>query len=875
MDTRIVPRLQQGAGEDLRTVPELADLDCISPTLQRQTEVKHRASVSVIVPTFFNAGLKQRSLAFLLAGIERSQNICEVILVSSDGENSSFADLLPLMGDRPLRVTEAEPHNRSQSRNNGARLATGDYLLFLDDDMLLKDWRIADVIVSELIEGRFDCALFPRRNYVRFPVLYDRYCLEDIISAWRAEEGLDSPFFFDPLRDGTTRDLPLLFCYPGCFTVIRRDAFNALNGFDESYHGWGFEDADFALRAMQQLTVLNLFRKSEPLLHIDHPVSPYKSDEFRTNYARFHESSLRLNLSELCRLVFRGEDFHAAAGQFWKDTPHLEPFRCVAEAGVPLPMAELEHWFISLAEQQNQRFCRAEPEFILLHGSRATGTATAKSDYDLICLYADGGIQEFLSVPGKPPVEIECADMRGIWQVAERPWAFDIRGALDLTKISHVKLLWGDKTRWQRWQKAALTSAVQNGSCFWRTLGLGLRLNAEKHGPIVRRFFSALAIVESAARVRYGTVSVEEDLESYAATVVAHLDRECADWRGRTRRAEKVFPLQVPEVWAALHWLAENIAPGARPRRRASAPVANAPDARHVLICTIEPHMPQVIGAALQAFSLRTLPQCRYVVRIVNGDLPEHSSLVALLRELGISHRSLGVSHRNRYLNKWTALAPDFLDAEIAAVIDWDIINVSAHRLPAPMGRTLSARKNPDTSYAGFAARLRDLAPRYWDGSKLTCAINSGFVLAAPAVLAQMAERTIELVAELEKRGLGDPPWHVEQLAASLATGEGGLTPLDDEWNVTPQSPVPDSAVRFWHFNDAIAATRRIKRGLADPKIVLEALATLESKWPATVQHFRELYEEVMARVSQPQRRTARRRRVGNIVQEPIALSRA
>src|SRR3954466_8685648 len=120
MDTRIVPRLQTGAGEDLRTIPELADIDRISPTLHRQTAVKHRASISVIVPTFFNAGLKQRSLAFLLAGIERSQNVHEVILVSSDGEDSNFADLLALMGGRSLRVTQADPHNRSQSRNNGA-----------------------------------------------------------------------------------------------------------------------------------------------------------------------------------------------------------------------------------------------------------------------------------------------------------------------------------------------------------------------------------------------------------------------------------------------------------------------------------------------------------------------------------------------------------------------------------------------------------------------------------------------------------------------------------------------------------------------------------------------------------------------------------
>jgi hypothetical protein len=321
--------------------------------------------------------------------------------------------------------------------------------------------------------------------------------------------------------------------------------------------------------------------------------------------------------------------------------------------------------------------------------------------------------------------------------------------------------------------------------------------------------------------------------------------------------------LQIPEVWAALHWLVDHVPPAARPQRRTSAPLTSDPDARHVLVCTIEPHLPQVIGAALQAFSVRAIPDCRYVVRIVNGDLPQHNALISLLRELGVAHRSLSVSSRNRYLNKWSELAPEFLDARVAAVIDWDIINVSAHDLPVPPGRTVSARRNPEASYAEFADRVSGLAPGCWNGSELLCAINSGFVLAAPAALAQMAKRTFTLVAELEKRGLGDPPWHVEQLAASLAAGEGGLTPLGNEWNVTPQSPVPDSAVRLWHFNDAVAATRRIKRNLSDPEVVLASLATLEKKWPTVVRRFRDLYHEVMAHLepSRPRRRTARPRR--------------
>ena len=863
MDTRTIPQFDTSAGDDLRTLPELADLDSIAPTLRWQAAINHRASVSVIVPTFFNAGLKQRSLTFLLAGIECSQNVREVILVSSDGEHSNFADLLPLLYGRNLRVAQAEPHNRSQSRNNGARLATGDYLLFLDDDMLLKNWHLADVIVSELIERRFDCALFPPRNYLRFPALYDRYCLEDLIISWRAERCAENPFFFDPLKQGTTHDLPLLFCYPGCFTMIRRDAFEALGGFDESYLGWGFEDADFGLRAMQQLAVLNLFRKSEPLLHIDHPVSPYKSHEFRTNYVRFHRDSLRLNMNELCRVVVRGEDFQTAARPFRGGEDAIEPFERVAQSGVPLPLAELEGWFTSLAEQQIQRYCQAaRPDYIVLHGSRGDGTAHANADYDLLCLYHDGGIQEFLRTRGDCPVEIECADMRAFKMIAAHPAKFDHRGVLDLAKLARGKLLWGNQARWQRWRDDVLRTAVENGCSFWKTLGLGLRLHEHKHGATIPRFSAALSAIESAARAGNGNISVDDKLESYARSVATLLDHEYRDWRERTRRSEKLFPLQIPEVWSALHWLMENVA-SRRARPRSGRRVANAEnsDAGLVLICTVEPMLPQIIGAALQALSFRPVQNCRHVVRIVDGHLPQYRNVIQWLREFEITPQTVAPQGRNRYLNKWLALESHFLGATAAAVIDWDILNIGADGFPQPVGGTVSARKNPADSYTECAARIHDLAPQCWDGLQFRCAINSGFVLAAPAVLAQVARRTISLVDELRQRDLGNPPWHAEQLAASIAAGECGLTALGDEWNVTPQSPVADADVRLWHYNDGIETTRTIKLKLDQPDFVLEALADLEPNWPTAVRRFRELYQEVIDRVPRLlKRRPASRR---------------
>jgi glycosyltransferase involved in cell wall biosynthesis len=239
-------------------IVELADWTPNLPSLQAEGPVDKLEPVSLIIPTFFNAELKRRSLRYLLAGLHECQSVREVILVSSDGEQHDFADLRACAGNRPIRVVESDPHNRGKSRNSGASAATSPNLLFLDDDMLLRNWRAVDVILSRLLTAGQEAALFPRRQYAKFPLLFDPFTLQQVIALWRSSgQASGSPFLYDPLAEGA-RDLPMLFCFPGCFMLIRRDAYQRLNGFTENFVGWGFEDTDFAVRAIRQLNVLNL-----------------------------------------------------------------------------------------------------------------------------------------------------------------------------------------------------------------------------------------------------------------------------------------------------------------------------------------------------------------------------------------------------------------------------------------------------------------------------------------------------------------------------------------------------------------------------------------------------------------------------------------
>ncbi len=190
--------------------------ETISPTLKRDGNVARTGPISLIIPTFYNASLKQRSLHNLLQGITRSQAIRELILVLSGGGEPEVADVEIVAADLPVRFVTCPPNERAKTRNLGTEAAANDYLMFLDDDMLLTDWRMVDVIMSEMLHQDADCALFPRRQYLRFPRLFDQAEVAQVVDAWRdCSPSIPQETIYDPVAHGCSFKT-MAFCFPGC-----------------------------------------------------------------------------------------------------------------------------------------------------------------------------------------------------------------------------------------------------------------------------------------------------------------------------------------------------------------------------------------------------------------------------------------------------------------------------------------------------------------------------------------------------------------------------------------------------------------------------------------------------------------------------------
>jgi len=177
-------------------------------------------SVSVIIPTCDRPALLRRALASV-----RAQTLAPAeIIVVDDGSASQRG---ALAGDAGGLTVLANRHaaGPSGARNAGAAAARGEWLAFLDDDDEWTPPYLAEVL-AHAAAARLDVVLTAIR-----------YCYEN-----GDERGGKTPPAVLRVEDFLARNPGLV----GSNVVIRRAAFAAVGGFDESLGT--AEDMDFGIR---------------------------------------------------------------------------------------------------------------------------------------------------------------------------------------------------------------------------------------------------------------------------------------------------------------------------------------------------------------------------------------------------------------------------------------------------------------------------------------------------------------------------------------------------------------------------------------------------------------------------------------------------
>jgi len=250
------------------------------------TRFELRAFVSVVIPTFNRKGELQHTLRAVFA--QRYPADCfEVIVVdnsSHDGTGEMLSAFAVPAGSRLRHVVKA-PEGPGPARDHGARLAEGEFVLFLDSDVALDErWLDAAVRYSEA---------HPTVGFVGGKVLYAQRPevlnsfggeLSRIGLGWDRDEGQP-----DEASLAERRCLWL----PTAALFVRREEFLRLGGFDPRFFH-AYEDSDLGWRA----AVAGIGAAAIPELRAQHHVSAAleaSSSQFVFHYCKNRLRSLLKN----------------------------------------------------------------------------------------------------------------------------------------------------------------------------------------------------------------------------------------------------------------------------------------------------------------------------------------------------------------------------------------------------------------------------------------------------------------------------------------------------------------------------------------------------------------------------------------------------
>jgi len=205
--------------------------------------------VSLIISTYN----KPEYLCHCLQSITELKELPDEIIVADDGsgkETTQVIEQFRVQLPIPLIHSwqEDEGFRLARSRNNGLINSTGDYIIFIDDDLILHPKFITDHR-RYAEQGYFYCG-----SRVRLGLRITASIMKthrNIVSFWESDiysrlSALRIPFLHQIITGPGYTYKRLRGCH---MAFWKSDLIN-INGFDEQYTSWGREDSDIAMRMM-------------------------------------------------------------------------------------------------------------------------------------------------------------------------------------------------------------------------------------------------------------------------------------------------------------------------------------------------------------------------------------------------------------------------------------------------------------------------------------------------------------------------------------------------------------------------------------------------------------------------------------------------
>ncbi len=265
--------------------------------------------VSVVLSTYN----RPRALLFSALSLSRQSVLPGELVVADDGSGEETAGVVErLQREMPFPVHHARQEDKgfraARNRNNGVRASSGDYLVFLDGDILASSWFLkahveraaegtfllgfcayldeatsAGLSEEDVSEGKFESISLPDEE-ARLAKVHSK----NRVCAFLSRFGL------------CKRTKPKLRA--GNFSLFRAD-FESVNGFDENFVGWGQEDDDLGRRLIMARVRPRSVVPWAAAYHLHHPKAregrwrdgPNVAYFLRKGVSAFCEKGLRKN----------------------------------------------------------------------------------------------------------------------------------------------------------------------------------------------------------------------------------------------------------------------------------------------------------------------------------------------------------------------------------------------------------------------------------------------------------------------------------------------------------------------------------------------------------------------------------------------------
>lgn len=244
--------------------------------------------MSVIVSTADNFSDRNGSLALVLRALENQRSTDVEVVIVDDGSVDATREFITDYRDTsPLDVRlvrfEENSGNRSKARNRGVEAASGELLLFIDDDTV----PLSDTMLRRLRQlytpGAYLCGAKRRwtdTDWAR--ATYERR-IRDGDSEWLREHS------WVPKGISRRRGRRSLWevTHLTNFGLVSKRDFLDVSGFDEdAFSQWGREDIDLMARLyISGCSFVNLYEHLS-VLHLNHPL---KAADRESRESAFHE----------------------------------------------------------------------------------------------------------------------------------------------------------------------------------------------------------------------------------------------------------------------------------------------------------------------------------------------------------------------------------------------------------------------------------------------------------------------------------------------------------------------------------------------------------------------------------------------------------